>query len=86
MQWCGPCKIAEKQLAKMTSKYSDVRFGKCNCDEEENKTLASEMSIVELPTMIAYKNGKALARFSGVTSMGEVMGLAEIWNERFDAH
>ena len=73
----------EKELLKLPSKYPDVRFAKYDCEQEGNEALATQAEIKELPTIIAYKDGKQLARFSGLSSLGEVMGLAEIWNEKF---
>mmetsp|Transcript_1555 Transcript_1555/g.3932 ORF Transcript_1555/g.3932 Transcript_1555/m.3932 type:complete len:213 (+) Transcript_1555:173-811(+) len=81
-KWCGPCKVVEKEMARMALKYERVLFGKYDCEDAGNEELASELGIQELPTVILYRNGSELRRFSGVGQLGEVMGMAEIWNDK----
>lgn len=66
----------------MALKYERVLFGKYDCEDAGNEELASELGIQELPTVILYRNGSELRRFSGVGQLGEVMGMAEIWNDK----
>jgi len=80
--WCGPCKIVEKHINSMAQKYTHVRFGKFDCEAEGNNELSSALGIHELPTIVVYQQGNQMRRFSGTSGIGEVMGMAEIWNDK----
>ena len=69
--WCGPCKMmapnfeeAEQELA------SDYNFYKCNVDE--NSDLAIEYNVYSIPTIVAFKNGKEIARNVGFLPSSEL--------------
>uniref|UniRef100_A0A7S1X617 Thioredoxin domain-containing protein n=2 Tax=Eukaryota TaxID=2759 RepID=A0A7S1X617_9CHLO len=81
-KWCGPCKIVLTELSKMALKHNHVRFGKYDCEELGNEDLASELNVHELPTVIMYRGGAELKRFTGVARLGEVMGMVELWDEK----
>jgi thioredoxin 1 len=65
--WCGPCKmqgpIIEKVAEKMAGK---AKVGKCNVDEEPN--LSRKFSIMAIPTLIIFKDGKESERIMGLQS------------------
>lgn len=69
-------------MHKMAAKYTNVRFAKYDCELEGNEALATKLKIKELPTIIAFREGEEMARFTGASSVGEVMGLSEIWHNR----
>lgn len=54
--WCGPCKMLAPILETLASKHPDVKVLKVNVDAEQN--LAMKHSIMAIPTLIVYKDGK----------------------------
>ena len=65
--WCIPCKILApvvEELAK--GMKEEVRFGKMNVDD--NPELATRLSILNIPTLILFKNGEEASRIIGVNS------------------
>lgn len=54
--WCGPCKMIAPILETFASKHPDVKVLKVNVDEEQE--LAAKYSIMAIPTLMVYKNGK----------------------------
>ncbi len=54
--WCGPCKMLAPILETLASKHSKVKVLKVNVDEEQE--LAMKYSIMAIPTLIVYKDGK----------------------------
>ena len=64
--WCGPCKafapIVEKVAGKLNPK---VLFGKI--DIEQAQDIASKYSIVSVPTLLVFKNGKPIDQFGYLT-------------------
>ena len=64
--WCGPCLRFAPIFANTASKYQDIKFLKINTDEE--LTLATELNISSIPTLMVYKNGENLFREAGALS------------------
>ena len=62
--WCRPCFEQEDNLKQLETQYTKIRFMKVNCDE--NSDLAAEHSIIAVPTIIVFKEGKAARRLAGM--------------------
>jgi thioredoxin 1 len=57
--WCGPCKIISPIIEQLAREYTGkVVFGKVNIDE--NRMITQSFGIQSIPTMIIFKNGKAV--------------------------
>jgi len=55
--WCGPCRMVAPVLEQLAGEYSGrLKVGKVNVDEEPD--LASRHSVVSIPTLMVYKDGK----------------------------
>lgn len=67
--WCGPCRMMaphfEQAAVNLATK---ARFAKVNSDEEP--ALSSRFGIRSIPTLIAFRGGKEVARQSGAMSLG----------------
>jgi len=63
--WCGPCQmmgpIIEELAEEMGDKY---KVGKLNVDE--NRETAAKYGIMSIPTLIIFKEGKAVKQLVGV--------------------
>lgn len=55
--WCGPCKMLAPVLEELESDRS-VKIVKVDVDECE--TLAQQYSIMSVPTLLLFKDGKLL--------------------------
>jgi len=63
--WCQPCKLLAPILNEIAGEIEgEARIGKLNV--EECQILASKYGIRSIPTMILFKNGKEIDRFTGV--------------------
>ncbi len=63
--WCGPCKMMIpifKHVAEELEPH--VRLAKVNTEQEH--ALAEQYNIRSIPTLALFKNGKEIARQSGV--------------------
>ena len=55
--WCGPCRMIGPVIERLAEEYSGrLKVGKVNVDEEED--LAGRHSVVSIPTLVVYKDGK----------------------------
>lgn len=63
--WCGPCKILGPKLEKVLAGYEGkADFAKVNIDNHTD--LAFDYNVSSVPTVIAFKDGKAVSQFVGL--------------------
>ena len=64
--WCSPCIVIAPVLERVLVEYEDeVSFGKLEVDEGENMKLAGRYRVRGFPTIMLFKDGVEVARFSG---------------------
>jgi thioredoxin 2 len=62
--WCGPCKMMAPHFAAAASRFETrARLAKVNSDEEP--ALSARFGIRGIPTLIALRGGREIARQSG---------------------
>lgn len=62
--WCGPCKMIAPLIDQLADEGAGkYRVGKLNVDNAP--TAASQFNIYGIPTMIVFKDGREVQRFSG---------------------
>ncbi len=62
--WCGPCRMVGPVIEQLAAEYSGkVAFGKMNVDE--NQMVPSNFSVMSIPTIIVFYQGKAVERIVG---------------------
>ena len=63
--WCGSCKLLEPIIEQLADELDGKAvIGKVNVEEAE-KT-AEEHSVMSVPTLIIFKDGKVVETFSGL--------------------
>lgn len=62
--WCGPCMMQGEVLHEVDDAHPAAQIGKVNVDEE--RELAMTFGISVIPTMIVFKNGKAVETITGL--------------------
>lgn len=58
--WCGPCKMIAPELEKVESSVKVVKV-----DVDEFEDIAREYSVMSIPTLILFDNGKEVKRTIG---------------------
>jgi thioredoxin 1 len=62
--WCGPCLYVSPIVEEIARDYAGkIFFGKLNVDE--NKRVAMQYSIMSIPTLLVFKNGKLVDQIIG---------------------
>ena len=65
--WCAPCKIIAPVVEALAKELEGkVKVAKSNVDQSPE--LATELSVLNIPTLILFKNGKEVSRIIGVNS------------------
>ena len=69
--WCGPCRMVSPIIEELAREYSGrVAFGKVNVDESQ--MVAATFGIQSIPTMMIFKNGKAVDVMVGALPKGQI--------------
>jgi len=73
-EWCGPCKAQDPVLEEVAAEMDGkVLIGKVNVDD--NRTLANKYGIMNIPTMILFRNGVKLHHFVGLQSKDRIVNI-----------
>ncbi len=72
--WCGPCRMIAPILAEFAQEHEGtVKVCKVNADSEMD--LAVQCGIVNIPTLMVYKNGKVTNKAVGVVPKQKIEAL-----------
>jgi len=65
--WCGPCRAITPIVEELAGEYAGrISFAKVNVDE--NPKTASGYSIMSIPTLLLFKDGKPFKQMVGLRS------------------
>jgi len=66
--WCGPCRMMAPAYEQAAAQFApNIRFFKLNTEAEP--TIAGRFGIRSIPMLIAFKNGREVARQSGAMDL-----------------
>lgn len=69
--WCGPCKALGPVIEKVAAEYEGkVLVGKLNVDEAP--AIASQYSIMSIPTLLIFVNGQVIEQTVGLTTKEKI--------------
>ena len=69
--WCGPCRALAPVVEEVASEYEGkAEIVKCNVDDCDE--IAAQYSIRNIPTLIFFKDGKAVDRLVGAVPKSEI--------------
>ena len=74
-EWCGPCKMLTPVMEQLSDEITDVEF--YNIDVDENPDLAREYRIMNIPAVIAIKEGQVAGQQIGLVSKDDMKGFIE---------
>ena len=72
--WCGPCKMMAPAVEKLAEEYEGrAVIGKL--DVEESMDIAGRYGVMNVPTLILFKDGRAVERKVGLQSASDLRKL-----------
>lgn len=69
-QWCPPCKMMAPVVEKMAEEF-DGRLKVGKLDTDANEKIRQQYRVVNIPTFIVFRDGKAIAQWTGASSSAE---------------
>ncbi len=73
-EWCVPCKMIGPVLEKISEEFKGkLKVGKVNVDEAGE--LASEYSIISIPTLMVFNKGELVKQQVGAVSRDVIEGM-----------
>lgn len=70
-EWCMPCKRLGPIVAEVADAFEGrVKVGKV--DIEENRDLSMKLQVQAIPTIIVFKNGEVVERFTGLRDAADL--------------
>ena len=61
--WCTPCKLLAPVFEEASKELTSMQFGKVDVDDEAE--LASEFSVMSVPTIVVFHKGQEKGRVNG---------------------
>ena len=75
-EWCGPCKMIAPILSEIATEQAEhLTVAKINVDE--NPEIAQKFSVMSIPTLIVFKEGKAVEGAVGALSKQQMLEFLE---------
>ena len=71
-EWCGPCKMIAPHVEAIAAEYDD-QIKVVRLDIDENPTVASQYSILSIPTLVLFKFGQPVERIIGAVSKEAIL-------------
>ncbi len=73
-EWCGPCQMLGPVVSELATELTDwMKVGKINVDN--NHSLAVKYGVVNIPTLILFKDGAPIKTIVGYHTKEEIIGL-----------
>ncbi|NDG49715.1 MAG: thioredoxin TrxA [Rhodospirillales bacterium] len=70
-EWCGPCRMVAPMLDELASEYAG-KLTIAKVDIDENPMTPNEYAVRGIPTMILFKDGKAVDTKVGAMPKGQM--------------
>lgn len=77
--WCGPCRMLAPTIEEIADEYDGkIKVGKLNVDDAQDMALSYGVS--SIPTVILFKDGKAVGQSVGYVEKEKLVDLIDSVN------
>ena len=70
--WCGPCQMLAPELEELSQQVKVVKV-----DVDENPQLAMAFQVESIPTVISFRDGRAVKKSVGVVPKESLLALLQ---------
>lgn len=70
--WCAPCRMMAPVFEEAAKNHKTIKFAKVNVDE--HGSIAQEFGVRGIPTVIFFKDGQEVSRFTGAVNKPQLEG------------
>ncbi len=71
-EWCGPCRMIAPVVGEIAAEYKG-RVKVCKLNVDSGPQTASQYGIMNIPTLMIFKSGKAVDKIVGAVSKGVII-------------
>lgn len=71
--WCGPCRMLSPVVDEIAQENDAIAVGKVNVDEQPE--LATQFGVMSIPTLMVFKDGKAVNTSVGVVPKTKILAM-----------
>lgn len=73
--WCGPCRMVGPLIEDLSEQMPEVKF--CKVDIDENSAWAAKLGIMNIPTMLIYRDGEVVAKQIGALTAADLKAFVQ---------
>lgn len=73
--WCAPCRMLAPTVEAFAAEHGEIKVCKINTSEESE--LAAQYKVMNIPTLIVFRDKEAVNRSVGVISKEEIEQLVK---------
>src|SRR5258708_36484076 len=75
-EWCAPCRMVAPVVEQINEEYAGtIRVGKLDVDA--SPVISAQLGVMSIPTLILFKDGKAIQRMMGFHPHPSLKGKAD---------
>lgn len=75
-EWCGPCKMLSPVVDQVAEENTGIKVCKLNVDDAQD--IAIQYGVMSIPTLIVFKDGKAVDQSVGVVPKAAIEELISL--------
>lgn len=69
--WCGPCQVLGPIIDELAGEVEIEKIYKADIDQNQN--LAAKFNVASVPTMVIFKDGQEIKRFTGLRNKEQII-------------
>lgn len=73
--WCGPCKMIGPILEELAEEMDQIKI--CKIDIDQNSGYASKLGVMNIPTLLIYKDGQLVGKQIGALTKHDLKNFIE---------